>query len=293
MSKNLGPAILKRLLQFQRDEITGNVLYQYIADKQKDEDNKRILQEIANAEHHHYETWKEYTGRDIKPRFFKILVFKIMSFLLGYTFTIKYMDKTEAIGIKGLNAIEAEVPEARAILADEEEHENRLAELLDEERLHYVGAMVLGLNDALVELTGTIAGLTFALGSTRLVALSGIITGVSATLSMAASNYLAERANGNDKALKSSVYTGVAYLITVVLMVMPYLLLPNSMYIAAFAIMLGVVILIILMFNYYISVAQGLPFFKRFGEMAAISLGVAFISFIIGLIAKRLIGIDL
>jgi VIT1/CCC1 family predicted Fe2+/Mn2+ transporter len=293
MSKNVSPAILKRLVQFQRDEITGSVLYHYIAGKQKDEANKSVLVEIANAERSHYEMWKKYTGKELKPRNIKIFLFKIMSFLLGYTFTIKYMDKTEAIGIKALNAIEQEVPEARAILADEEAHENSLMGMLDEERLHYVGSMVLGLNDALVELTGTIAGLTFALASTRLVALSGIITGISATLSMAASNYLAERANGNSKALKSSVYTGVAYLITVVLMVTPYLLLPNSMYITAFAIMLSVVILIILMFNYYISVAQDLPFLKRFGEMALISLGVAFISFIIGLIAKNIIGIEL
>ncbi len=249
--------------------------------------------DIAAAEYSHYEKWKEYTGQDVKPRRFRIFLFKIMSFLLGYTFTIKYMDKTEEVGIRELNAIEKDVPEARTILADEEDHEDTLMGMLDEERLHYVGSMVLGLNDALVELTGTIAGLTFALASTRLVALSGIITGVSATLSMAASNYLAERADGNSKALKSSLYTGLAYLITVVLMVLPYLLLPNSLYIAAFAIMLGVVILIILLFNYYISVAQGLPFLKRFGEMALISLSVAFISFVIGLIAKRILGVDI
>ena len=48
--------------------------------------------------------------------------------------------------------------------------------------------MVLGLNDALVELTGTIAGLTFVLTNTTLIAMAGIITGIAATLSMAASN---------------------------------------------------------------------------------------------------------
>ena len=126
----------------------------------------------------------------------------------------------------------------RAIIAEEEEHEARLMQMVDEERLHYVGSIVLGLNDALVELTGTIAGLTFALASNRLVALSGIITGVSATLSMAASNYLAQRAEGNPKALKSSAYTGIAYLLTVILIVLPYLLLPNDWYVAAFAIMI-------------------------------------------------------
>jgi VIT1/CCC1 family predicted Fe2+/Mn2+ transporter len=109
---------------------------------------------------------------------------------------------------------------------------------------------------------------------------------------MGASNFLAERANGNPKALKSSMYTGIAYLITVAILVLPYLLLPEDAFLPAMIIMLAAVILIILVFNYYISVAQDLPFLRRFGEMAVISLGVAAISFVIGLIAKALLGID-
>jgi VIT1/CCC1 family predicted Fe2+/Mn2+ transporter len=143
-----------------------------------------------------------------------------------------------------------------------------------------------------VELTGAIAGLTFALANTKVVALSGIITGISATLSMAASNYLAEKADGNPKALKSSVFTGVAYLITVALMVLPYLLLPADAYLEAFLTMIAVVILIILVFNYYISVAKDQPFFKNFLKMALISISVAGISYLIGILAKNLLGID-
>ncbi|MFV0353243.1 MAG: VIT1/CCC1 transporter family protein [Oscillospiraceae bacterium] len=292
MSSGLNPSLHKRILQYQRDEITGSVLYEYIARRQKDENNKRTFLEISKAERNHYETWKTYTGQDIAPSRFKIGFFKVISLILGDTFTIKFFEKGEDYGIKELEQIKEQIPEAEAIIKEEEEHENLLMSMIDEERLHYVGSMVLGLNDALVELTGTIAGLTFALANTRLVALSAIITGVSATLSMAASNYLAERANGNAKALKSSLYTGIAYLFTVVLMVLPYLLLPNSLYITAFVIMLAVVVLIILLFNYYISVAQSLPFLRRFGEMAVISLGVAAISFGIGLLAKSLLGID-
>ena len=118
------------------------------------------------------------------------------------------------------------------------------------------------------------------------------ITGVAATLSMAASNYLAKRVEGSGEALKSSLYTGMAYLLTVVAIVLPYLLLPNELYVLAFAIMIAVVVLIILAFNYYISVAQDLPFFKRFSEMVFISLGVAALSFLIGLAAKQLLGIN-
>lgn len=292
MAHSLTPAVYQRILQMQRDEITGSIVYAYIAGRQKDEKNKAILFEIAQAEQNHYEVWKSYTGRDVRPNQLKLGFFKLLSRVLGDTFTIKFLENGEDFGVEELRQIEAEIPQARAIIDEEEEHEKRLMDMVDEERLHYVGAMVLGLNDALVELTGTIAGLTFALANTRLVALSAIITGVSATLSMAASNYLAERASGNANALKSSLYTGVAYLITVALMVLPFLLLPNSLSLVALGIMLVTVVLIILLFNLYISIAQELPFLRRFGEMALISLGVAVISFVIGLLAKSLLGID-
>jgi len=109
---------------------------------------------------------------------------------------------------------------------------------------------------------------------------------------MSASNYLAERADNNPKALKSSIYTGMAYLVTVALLVLPYLLFPIHMYVAAFAVMLVTVILIIMFFNYYISVAKEEPFLKNFATMAGISLTVAIISYVIGLLAKQLLGIE-
>lgn len=292
MKSDVSPAMLKRLLKMQRDELTGSMLYEKIAVRQKDENNRRVFSEIARAERSHYETWKGYTGQDVKPARARIAVFLVFSRVFGITFTVKLFEKSEEAGISDLRLVERELPEAKSIMAEEEEHEDRLMAMIDEERLHYVGSIVLGLNDALVELTGTIAGLTFALANNRIVALSGIITGVSATLSMAASNYLAQRAEGNGEALKSSAYTGVAYLITVVLIVLPYLLLPNDWYVAAFCIMIGAVVLVILGFNYYVSVAQDLPFFKRFGEMVLISLGVAALSFAIGLAAKALLGVD-
>jgi len=280
------------LLSFQRDELTGGLLYEYIARHQKDEGNRRVFSEMAQAEYGHHDAWKRYTKQDVSPYRLKVALFKLFSWIFGVTFTIKYFEQGERAGAGALAAIEAEVPEAGAFMRDEMEHEGRLISMIDEERLKYVGSMVLGLNDALVELTGAIVGFTFALANTRLVALSAIIVGVSATLSMAASNYLAERADGNAQALKASVYTGVAYLITVALLVLPYLLLPNDLYLVALAVMLAVVVFIIMAFNYYTAVAQSLPFWRRFAEMAAISLGVAAISFGIGLLAKLILGVE-
>ena len=165
--------------------------------------------------------------------------------------------------------------------------------MLDEERLKYVGSMVLGLNDALVELTGSLAGFTFAMQNTKLIALSGLIIGISATFSMASSEFLAARSEGRKDAFKSCLYTGIAYLITVVLLITPYLIFGNSQYMVALGCMIGVVLLIIAVFTYYTSVAQSMPFKSRFLEMSVISVTVAVISFLVGIFAKQLFGIDL
>ena len=179
------------------------------------------------------------------------------------------------------------------IRAQEEEHENALLGMLDEEKLQYVGSMVLGLNDALVELTGSLAGFAFALQNTRLIALSGLIVGISATFSMASSEFLAARSEGRSDALKSCSYTGIAYLLTVVALIAPYLLFPATQFIPALICMLGVVIAIIAGFTYYTSVAQDQPFKSRFTEMALISISVAVLSFVVGVLAKKFLGVDL
>ena len=186
-----------------------------------------------------------------------------------------------------------EVPESVHIRKQEEEHEAALLEMLDEERLQYVGSMVLGLNDALVELTGSLAGFAFALQNTRLIALSGLIVGISATFSMASSEFLAARSEGRSDALKSCSYTGIAYLLTVIALITPYLIFPGTQFIPALLFMLLVVILIIAGFTYYTSVAQDEPFKSRFLEMAVISISVAIMSFVVGILAKKFLGVDL
>jgi VIT1/CCC1 family predicted Fe2+/Mn2+ transporter len=185
------------------------------------------------------------------------------------------------------------IPESISIQKQELVHEQELIALLDEERLHFVGSMVLGLNDALVEFTGSLAGYSFAMQSNKLISLAGLITGISATLSMASSEFLSARADGDKDAAKSAVYTGVAYLFTVVFLILPYLVLPDKMYAVSLGIMLVVVVVIIAAFNYYISVAKDLSFKKRFTEMAAISLSVAFVSFLIGLVVKNVLGVNI
>ena len=286
------PATLKLLSDFQQNEINSARIYAEFAKRQKDEANRKILEKIAADEAHHAQIWKQYTGKEMRPSKVKMLFFRLIEILLGYTFVIKFLELGEYSGIKNMSALKKEIPEIEAIIAEEEKHEKQLIGMLDEERLNYVGAMVLGLNDALVELTGTIAGLTFVLTNTTLIAMAGIITGIAATLSMAASNYLAERADGNPNALKASVYTGLTYLLTVIFLVLPYLIFPETMYLPALFCMIGIVVALIAVFNFYIATVKSEAFLPKFIEMSAISLSVALISFLIGLLAKLCFGID-
>ena len=230
---------------------------------------------------------------DMVPEKKKINKYVWIARILGFTFAVKLMEKGESHAQSEYEHLISEVPESTFIRQQEEEHEAALLEMLDEETLQYVGSMVLGLNDALVELTGSLAGFAFALQNTRLIALSGLIVGISATFSMASSEFLAARSEGRTDALKSCSYTGIAYLLTVVALIAPYLIFPATQFIPALLCMLAVVVLIIAGFTYYTSVAQDQPFKSRFTEMAVISISVAVLSFIVGILAKRFLGVDL
>ena len=287
---NLSPTANAIVLKMQQNELTESVIYEKIARFAKGEENRSTLRRLAREERAHYEIWKKYTGVEMKPEKGKVLKFTMIARILGFTFAVKLMERGEGNAQVEYALLAEEVAESVHIRQQEEEHEHALLAMLDEERLRYVGSMVLGLNDALVELTGSLAGFTFALQNTRLIALSGLIIGISATFSMASSEFLAARSEGRSDALKSCTYTGIAYLITVVLLIAPYLLLGSSQYIAALVCMLAIVVLIIAGFTFYTSVAQDQPFKSRFLEMALISIGVAVVSFVVGVLAKNLLG---
>ena len=289
----ISDAAMKIILKLQQNEVTEQAIYSNLAKRVKSQSEKDTLQRISKEEGIHSKIWEKYTNKKLTPNRLKVFFYTLLSIVFGYTFTIKIMEKGEKNAQDIYTKLAAEVPEAKQIHKEEEEHEYALIALLDEERLQYVGSMVLGLNDALVELAGTLAGLSFALQNNRLVALSGLITGISATLSMASSEYLSARSEGDANALKSSLYTGIMYLFAVALLVLPYLILPWDKYVPALISMLLIVVIIIFAFTYYISVAKDLPFKKRFLEMATISISVAVLSFVIGIFVKQFLGIDI
>jgi VIT1/CCC1 family predicted Fe2+/Mn2+ transporter len=281
-----------RLLEAaQRTEITEHRIYRSLARVTRDPHNQQILERISAEELGHYEILKNITGKDVPPDPLRVGWYYLLARLLGLTFSVKLMESGEVSAQEFYRKLGTWEPAVLDLIPDEDTHEKELIGMIDEERLLYVGALVLGLNDALVELTGTLAGLTLALQDTRLIALAGLITGVAASLSMAASEYLSTKSEGGTlNPVKASTYTGVAYLITVLLLISPYLLLTD--YRVSFLATLVFAILVIAIFTYYIAVSRDLSFKRRFGEMAAISLGVALVSFMIGALIRIFLNIN-
>lgn len=288
----LSEDVQRQVLKFQQTEITEYHIYKRLAKRIKSPENAKIVEQIAEDELRHYNGWKKYTNRDVEPRWFYVWFYTFISLAFGFTFGIKLMEQGEEAAQENYASVAKDIPEAEKFQHEEDAHEERLINMLDEERLQYAGSVVLGLNDALVELTGALAGLTLALQNVKLIALSGLITGIAASMSMAASEYLSTRSeNTNKQPVRAAIYTGIAYISTVALLVLPYLLFEN--YILDLVIALTTAVLIIAVFNYYISVAKGEPFRERFLEMAGLSLGVALFSFIIGYFIRQWLGVEL
>jgi VIT1/CCC1 family predicted Fe2+/Mn2+ transporter len=286
----LSSDLLIMVRNLQREEVTEYNIYLALSSVVIDPYNHNILSQLAQEEREHAEIWQHYTGETIPPDVFKFWFYYLLSRIFGLTFGIKLMERAGAEATKMYGVLAVTLPEAERIRAREQHHEEQIIALIDEQKLRYIGSVVLGFNDALVEFTGTLAGLTFALQDSRLIAVVGLIMGVAASLSMAAAEYLSRKSEGTrNNPFTASLYTGIAYFLTVIALIAPFLIF-QSPFLALPVTLVGAVIIIVL-FTWYISVAQDLNFRKRFTEMAGLSLGIAAVSFLIGVAIRIFLGV--
>jgi VIT1/CCC1 family predicted Fe2+/Mn2+ transporter len=282
----------KLILRIQKSELTDHLVYKKLAGFVKKDEHRQLLERISEDEIRHYQVFKGVSGEESAPDKLKVFWFVFISRFLGLNFGLKLMESGEGNAQDTYARLKGISPEIESIICDEEEHEKEIISLIDEERLKYASSIVLGLNDALVELTGALAGLTLALNNTRLIGVIGLITGLAASMSMASSEYLSTKHEETEKnPLKASVYAGIAYVGTVLLLVFPYFLCNNVF--ASLGFTLINALSVMLVFTFFVSVAKDLPFKNRFLEMAALSLSIAAISFFIGLGVRKVFHIDI
>ncbi len=278
----------KDLTNFAKDEALAYQLYKMVANRQKKIEHRNTLNAIAEQEKLHLEKFNQELGTNITVEDYskrKYKRYKLIFKLLGSIFTLRLFEKGEEKGrVKYAKYIEA-YPILQEIVNQEKNHANQLSDILKDEKLLYASSIVLGMNDALVEMSGAIAGYTFALADTKQIGIVAAITGVAATLSMASSEFLSAREGEHPHPVRSSLYTGLTYLVVVTLMIIPYLLFSNKF--VALGVMLGTVVTIIFVFNLYTSIAKKQSLWKNFGIMVIIALGVSIVSFLIGLLINQ------
>ncbi len=278
----------KQFQKFQQEEMDGYDIYLSLGKRAKDPENGRILVEMAHVELNHAAYIKKYTDLDISPNKKKVLLYRFTAWIFGLTFVLKMLERNEKL----TSTIYKEYPELISFSKEEDEHEDQLIKLVNESRLKYIGSIVLGLNDALVEFTGALAGFTLALSNSKLIALTASITAIAGALSMGASEYLSNKTEGNgmSQAITSALYTGLAFIITVIALISPFAFIATPIY--ALILTLTIAILIIALFNFYYAVVCDKSFHKRFAEMAIISFSIAAISFSLGYLLKIFTGIN-
>ena len=267
-------------------------VYRRLAGLEKDPVRRGTLLRIMYDERRHCEVLSSRTGHTMAPDPKRVFWYVGMARVLGAAFAVRQMELRE----KSTEASYSRYPEREEfarIASEERRHGEELTTLAGGMRLCYISSVVLGLNDALVEFTGALAGFTLALGEPRVVALTGAITGIAAALSMAASEYLATKSEkGMEKhPLRAAVCTGIAYLVTVAILIIPYLLFSGAL--PALGVMLLAALTVIALFNYYYAVVRHESFRQRFVEMALVSFGIAGISFLIGYLLKLFTGVDM
>jgi len=211
--------------------------------------------------------------------------------VFGLSFGIKLIERVEESNMRALIELKAGIPEIERMIQEEEAFEHALLGLIEEDRLKYTSDIILGLSDALIELTGVLAGLTLALGNPKTIASVALITGLAASMSMTASQYLSAREEEGKNAVKSGLLTGFAYVLTVTMLIFPFFLLTNPF--VSLGLSFALVVLIVAAFAFYTSVAKDLPFRRRFLEMCTVCLSVAILNFGIGKAVKHYIGVDI
>jgi len=276
----------------QQNELNDFFMYMELSKLQKDTKNRKILQDIALQEKEHYEFWKSITGKELKPQKLLIMFYIFLAKIFGLSFVLKYLEKKEQKAQEFYKKLILKYPKAKKIYDEEKIHEIKLLDMLNDQKLLYAGAIVLGMNDALVELTGTLTGVALAFDNSKYVGITGIIMGIAASLSMAASAYLESKENKtkNVNPKKYALYTAISYILTTFILVFPFFLFEKAKE-ALILMFLGAIFSIII-YNFYISIAKDEDFKKRVKEMFFITFFVTLITFLIGYFVNRYFGIE-
>lgn len=295
MQEAVNPDLERLAAESAQDEYADRTLYLALSRRERNPNFKKALENIANGEQSHYEFWKTYAPNvKVSAKRLRTYFIVLIRLVLGLTFTLKFMERHEGKLHERYRILAEAIPVAdkirfQAMMESEENQEGLLIGKIQEDRVKYMSFIVLGLADAVVEISGIHAGSLGLYGRTELAGLAGIIAGMAASIAMGTAAYAQAKQGFQGSAKWSAIYTGVSYMITAVFLATPYFLTRNMVGALATSLIVGVILVAAMTF--YDTVISARPFKRQFGEIAGIILAASLVLFVAGTLAGQYLGI--
>lgn len=270
------------------DEWSDYTLYERLSNTvDGDSPFSGVLKALSETEHGHYEFWRKYVP-DEEPRLAKLKLYWVLFLrrFFGLTFATRYLDRHEASVVWEYTGLAEMIPEEDraafdAMVADEKEHEKAFAMKVESSAVAYISFVVLGLADALVEISGIHAGWLGLFEKTEIAGLAGVIAGGAASLAMASAAFAQAKQGGfKGSARLSAAYTGVSYFVTAIMLATPYFL--TSTMVIALGGSLTLAVIILAVTTWYSVVIQEKVFLRDFIEILLILFATTFVVFVLG-----------
>jgi len=289
------PDLAKVAAMSVRDEYTDYSTYLALSRRERNPSFKKALEELAQEERDHYEFWKKYApDTRVSTNRLSLFFVLVLRIILGLTFTMKFLERHEEDVISRYKQVAGSIlTEDRtrfdAMVNDEEHHENYLMGEVKEGRVKYMSFIVLGLADAVVEISGIHAASLGIFNLTEIAGVNGIVAGMAASIAMASAAYAQAKQGFEGSAKWSAIYTGVSYMLTAVLLALPYFL--TRVMVVALGTSLIIGGILVAMMTYYDTVISNREFKRQFGEIAGLILAASLSLYIIGYVIRQRLGI--
>ncbi len=281
-------------LQYCIDEYIDYSVYKELAKREKNEERRKLLEKLSEQEYKHFKFWKKYVPEYKERVTWHVFLMILFRRIFGLTFTLKFLERHEEKVIEeykefAKNVSQDDRNELEEIIADEISHEKAFMNQIDEGIVKYMSFIVLGLADAIVEISGVHAGFLGVTDSTLVAGVAGLVVGFAAAISMAAAAYLQAKHDIEKSATLSAIATGIAYIGAVSLLASPYFFTHDM--ITAFTTSTILAILLTAGFTYYGAVVFDRKFAREFIESVILIMATAFGAYLFGDILGRIFGL--
>ncbi|KHO60956.1 MULTISPECIES: VIT1/CCC1 transporter family protein [Thermoanaerobacter] len=198
---------IDQAISFYKEEVEAADLYTYLAKVEKNPETKSNFEALAKIEKAHAKFWHQFLkDRNIeipkeKSRKFRLFTYKMLRTLLGSKLFVTILEMNETTSTESYYRYfnEASLTEEEKlilskIIEDELEHEKIFSRQKDKFSIENIRDFILGMNDGLVEILGTVTGLSAVYPKSPItVGTAGLVVGVAGALSMAIGAYTSVR----------------------------------------------------------------------------------------------------